>query len=204
MMSFLSYLESALGNHLWQTTVFAGAIWVVTLPLRRNQARVRYGLWLAASIKFFIPFSLFVELGSLLPAQQHVAVAMPASYAVNVVSQPFFQISAGVIPVAIRPSPMQQFVYALPAVLAGAWLGGVMRGAMVWGLRWLQVAKTLRQARRMERGREWEILQRLQGTIVANRQIPLLISQQMMEPGIFGALRLEADLAGTAVGAAGR
>ena len=35
-----------------------------TLMLRRNRAAVRHGLWLAASIKFLIPFSLLIGLGS--------------------------------------------------------------------------------------------------------------------------------------------
>jgi hypothetical protein len=54
----------ALGNHLWQSTlcvVFAG---LLTLILRKNHARARYGLWLAASVKFLIPFSLLVGIGS--------------------------------------------------------------------------------------------------------------------------------------------
>ena len=37
---------------------------VSTLALRKNQARVRHHLWLAASLKFLVPFSLLVSLGS--------------------------------------------------------------------------------------------------------------------------------------------
>jgi hypothetical protein len=57
----------ALANHLWQSTVFAVAAWLVALLLRRNQAQVRYGLWLAASLKFLIPLSLLIELGGFFP-----------------------------------------------------------------------------------------------------------------------------------------
>ena len=41
-----------LANHLWQTTLFAGAAGLLTLLLRKNRACVRYWLWIAASVKF--------------------------------------------------------------------------------------------------------------------------------------------------------
>lgn len=55
---------AAIGNHLWQSTVFAGVMALFALPLRRNRAALRYRLWLAASVKFLVPFSLLVTLGS--------------------------------------------------------------------------------------------------------------------------------------------
>lgn len=45
-----------LANHLWQSTVFAAAVALATMAMRRNSARLRYWLWLAASLKFLIPF----------------------------------------------------------------------------------------------------------------------------------------------------
>ena len=53
-----------LANHLWQSTLFACAIGLLTLALRKNRAAVRHGLWLAASVKFLLPLSLLVGLGS--------------------------------------------------------------------------------------------------------------------------------------------
>ena len=53
-----------LGDHLWQSTVCVFVAALLTLPLRRNQARVRYWIWLAASIKFLVPFSVLVALGN--------------------------------------------------------------------------------------------------------------------------------------------
>ena len=48
---------SPLANHLWQSTLFAVIAWLLTLALRKNRAAMRYWIWLAASIKFLIPFS---------------------------------------------------------------------------------------------------------------------------------------------------
>jgi bla regulator protein BlaR1 len=53
-----------LTNHLWQSTLFAAAAGLLTLAFRKNRAAVRYWLWLSASIKFLIPFSLLLSLGS--------------------------------------------------------------------------------------------------------------------------------------------
>ena len=59
-----SDIGPALGNHLWQSTLFAGAAGLLALTLRKNQARARYWVWLAASVKFLIPFSLLVAIGN--------------------------------------------------------------------------------------------------------------------------------------------
>jgi len=53
-----------LANHLWQSTLFAAAAGLLTVAFRRNHARARHALWLAASLKFLVPFSIFVGLGS--------------------------------------------------------------------------------------------------------------------------------------------
>jgi beta-lactamase regulating signal transducer with metallopeptidase domain len=54
----------AIINHLWQTTVVLAIIWAMTTVLQRNRASLRYQLWMLASIKFLVPFSLLVELGA--------------------------------------------------------------------------------------------------------------------------------------------
>jgi ABC-type Fe3+ transport system permease subunit len=57
-------IGATLGNHLWQSTLFAIVAGLLTLALRNNPARVRYWLWLAAAAKFLIPFSLLIGVGS--------------------------------------------------------------------------------------------------------------------------------------------
>jgi len=58
---FLSYSI----NHLWQSTLFAALAWllVVTL-LRSNRPQSRYAVWVAASVKFLVPFAALIDLGS--------------------------------------------------------------------------------------------------------------------------------------------
>lgn len=64
-MSFIAW--PPLANHLWQSTLFAGAAALLTWTLRNNRARVRHCVWLAASCKFLIPLSLLIALGGAIP-----------------------------------------------------------------------------------------------------------------------------------------
>jgi len=55
---------SPVANHLWQSTLFAGVAGLLTLALRKNRAQTRYWVWLAASMKFFVPLALLVAVGN--------------------------------------------------------------------------------------------------------------------------------------------
>ena len=57
----------ALTNHLWQSTLFVLAAGLVAAALRKNGADVRYRVWLIASLKFLVPFSILMSLGGALP-----------------------------------------------------------------------------------------------------------------------------------------
>src|SRR5467141_4274297 len=83
-------IAPALGNHLWQSTLFAIAAGLLTLILRKNHARARYWLWLAASVKFLIPLSFLVAMGSHLPWPRGSAGMHAGLYvAMDKVSHPF-------------------------------------------------------------------------------------------------------------------
>src|ERR1700691_5851373 len=94
-------VSPAVGNHLWQSTLFAAVAAMLTLALRKNQARVRYRLWLAASVKFLIPFSLLISLGGPLARPRNQAGVRNDLYSVaEGISQPFTRTAAHVVPVA--------------------------------------------------------------------------------------------------------
>lgn len=66
-------------NHLWQSTVCAAIAGLLTLLQRHHSARIRYGLWFAASVKFLVPFSLLVTLGRTLAAAHGVPELLNSS-----------------------------------------------------------------------------------------------------------------------------
>lgn len=181
----------AVANHLWQSTVFATVAWLMTRLLRKNRAQVRYRLWLTASVKFLIPFSLLIGLGSVLPRPPSVA-AQPALYsAVDIVAQPFNDHATLPAASTAHGAGWRGFLTAwLPLVLSVVWLCGAMTVLLVWYARRRQVCAILRRAAPVEDGRELTTLRRLENLIGGNMRITLMRSRELMEPGIFGILRL--------------
>ncbi len=83
---------AALSNHLWQSTAFAAAAGLLALLLRANRASVRHGLWMAASLKFLLPFSLLMTIGAwLAPAHDARAAAPAGAVTVSHITEPFAQ-----------------------------------------------------------------------------------------------------------------
>ena len=67
-------------NHLWQSTLFAAAAWLLTIAFRPNGARIRHWIWFAASAKFVVPFAVLVHLESALS----LTLAIPSTSARNI------------------------------------------------------------------------------------------------------------------------
>ena len=77
-------------NHLWQSTLFAVAAGLLTAALRKNRAQVRYWIWFTASLKFFLPFALLMNLGSHARFRR-IAPPPLVSFAMEQIAQPFPQ-----------------------------------------------------------------------------------------------------------------
>jgi bla regulator protein blaR1 len=176
---------AAVANHLWQSSVFAVAAWLTALQLRRNRAHVRHGIWLAASVKFLIPFSLLIDLGGFLRKPQHAPLSLQTTFstAMSVVSQPFSGLPAH--PMNAQSLP-EHFAVLLPEILAGVWVCGMVTVLLIWCTRWRKIYRVLHRAVPVKSGRELELLRRLETLAKVRRHIPVLRSVDMMEPGIFG------------------
>ncbi len=176
---------AAVANHLWQSSVFAVAAWLTALQLRRNRAHVRHGIWLAASVKFLIPFSLLIDLGGFLRKPQHAPLSLQTtlSTAMSVVGQPFSGLPAHSMNAQSLP---EHFTVLLPEILAGVWVCGMVTVLLIWCTRWRKIYRVLHRAVPVKSGRELELLRRLETLAKVRRHIPLLRSVDMMEPGIFG------------------
>src|SRR5215813_9156809 len=121
-----------IANHLWQSTLFTGAAGLLTLVLRNNAARVRHWVWVATAVKFLVPFSLLVALGS------HVHLrtmrgATPTNFSVvmDKVSQPFTGPTVLSPSFAIPPATTSP----LPIVLWTMWAIGFIAIACSWWVR---------------------------------------------------------------------
>lgn len=155
-------------NHLWQSTLFAAAAALLTLGLRKNRAHTRYWLWLVASVKFLIPFSLLVDVGS--HWGRHAAPAIPAvSYVIEQASQPF---STSPL-LTTTAAPASSLVDWAPAVLSTVWAIGSVALICFWWRRWRGLRAALRTASPLD----------LQIGMDA------MVSPAFAEPGVFGVRR---------------
>ena len=87
----MANLLISVGNHLWQSTLFALCVAALAVALHGAPAKARFWIWFAAMLKFLIPFSLLLGLGTALaPVRTSGTQLQPAPfYSVDAVSQPF-------------------------------------------------------------------------------------------------------------------
>jgi uncharacterized protein (TIGR03435 family) len=183
-------LAPALANHLWQSTLFALAAALLTLTLRKNHARARYWLWLAASVKFLIPFSFLVDIGSHLTWLRSAAGTKIGLYfALEEIGQPFAQSMMPGVARAVPSETFSSFVHLFPSLLAAAWLCGFVAVLFVWHARWRRISAVVREALPLREGREIEVLRRLERVAGIRNHIGMLLSRACLEPGIFGIAR---------------
>jgi uncharacterized protein (TIGR03435 family) len=132
-----------IANHLLQSTIFAVATGLLTLLLRNNHARTRYWIWLTASLKFLIPFSIFIELGHRLSWSTAPVIAQQPSLAIAIdtISQPFAPAGfSPAVPVHIATATPS----ILPTLLPAIWICGSIAVLIFWLIRWRRVAALLR------------------------------------------------------------
>jgi len=183
-------IASGIANHLWQSTVFAILAGFLTLVLRKNQARARYGLWFAASVKFLVPFSLLIGIGSHLATVRGPAPAKTSLYvAMQQVSQPFTQSVAPTVPSAVHATGLSGLAPLLPVFLVTVWFCGFAVVFFRWSARWRHLSVAMREAIPLREGREWEALRRLERKGDIRKPIKLVLSRGSLEPGIFGIFR---------------
>jgi uncharacterized protein (TIGR03435 family) len=132
---------NAVTNHLWQSTLFAIGVGLLTLAFRKNRAQVRYWLWFSASLKFLIPFSLLLNLGGFLgrsPAAKSLAV--PAvTYTIVRMAEPFPRSPAQV------PSEATHRDW-LPIALVSIWACGLGCIALIRLRGWLHIHAAVRSS----------------------------------------------------------
>jgi len=181
-------IAPSFGNHLWQSTLFACVIALSMLALRSNRARIRYWLWLAASLKFLIPFSLLVGIGSHLASTRASVTPKTGLYFVmEQVGQPFTRQAIAETPNATPSTVSQNLIHLVPALLV-VWLCGFAVVLFVWCVRWRRISAAVREATRLHDGRELEALRRLDTVAGMPKLIEIRSTRTSLEPGIFGTV----------------
>jgi len=157
--------------HLWQSTVVAAIAWLLALTLRNNHARTRHWVWMIASMKFLIPFSLFIASGKALRPAAAIPMKSPAlATAMEQIAQPFQQ-TQSLATTGIADSSHGGHI--VPLLLIAAWACGSFIVAFSWWRKWRQIRAAVRAA----------------SPAAIPAGIPVLSSSTMLEPGVFGILR---------------
>jgi len=157
-----------IANHLWQSTLIAAVAGLLSLALRKQRAQVRYALWLAASVKFLVPFALLVNIGSQFQWRTAVTVVRsPLPIAMEQISQPFSR--SGAAPLS-TVTPAANQVLAVPLVF---WVCGFAAVFFSWLKRWRHVRAAVRAASPL------------------SLDVPLKVvsSPVPLEPGVFGIFK---------------
>lgn len=169
---------SDIANHLWQSTVFAGVVVLLALALRKNHASIRYGLWLTASVKFLLPFSLLIAVGRQVdwpskpvePAAALISVVQPFSSAQSPVATPETVIqTVRSVHTPVAPAPPSR----LPMILLTLWLSGAGFVMLLWLRDWRRMRLSLKNASEVD----------------FDMPLRVFIAETPTEPGIVGVLR---------------
>jgi bla regulator protein BlaR1 len=182
-------MSSALVNHLWQSTAFAAIAWLLTLALLKYPARVRFSVWMLASIKFLIPFALLTSLGAhwARPNPQH-QVHVVFYTVIQEFSQPFVAGHA----TAAGPAALGHSVDIRSSgfvLLATLWLCGCLVMVVRWTLQWMSARRVINDAAPVDEGREVLALRRVEAEARSRKPIAIVITSRALEPGIFGVIR---------------
>ncbi len=138
---------------------------LMTLVFRKNRAKVRYGLWLSASLKFFMPFALLTSLGS------HFRPAPEVSLTIQRIIVPFLDDSLSWPARVVMPPP--RTVDWASVGIGAVWLCGFLTVAFLRLRCWLGIRAAVRASTLLPISSEVEI-----------RSAP-----GMLEPGVVGWVR---------------
>jgi beta-lactamase regulating signal transducer with metallopeptidase domain len=169
-------IQAAL-DHLWQSTLFALAIGLLVLILRRNSARLRYGLWFAASLKFLIPFALLAGLGRALSPLFASSASAPALIPLEPMVRPLAEAARPAFVAVTQPASVYS-VTATPQpdwtlILFVLWSIGFLAVIARWALRWVHLRNVLRDS----------------VDFPLSAPVDIKVAPSSLEPGLVGILR---------------
>jgi len=156
-------------NHLWQSSCIALLAGLLAFVLRKNSPKVRYWVWLSASLKFLIPFALLVSLGGVVPRPTRRPVSVAAPGFTNTLVQIAQPISPALKPAVSVHTPLDW----APVAIGVVWVLGFLAIMLGRCRTWLGFRAALRSGTPIE----------------LPIPIPALVTPGAEEPGVVGFLR---------------
>ncbi|HND18670.1 MAG TPA: M56 family metallopeptidase, partial [Acidobacteriota bacterium] len=195
-MTFLEWLNTvsqtawpAVVNHLWQTLLFVGLAWGVVKVLKHGPARLRFFVWSLAAVKLAVP----AILGALL--LQQVGVRAPEiltpvaqivkTSVITVSSTPEVMINELVVIQGTRPGV--QWLNT-PLFCTFVWFGGMVFLLSRWLMKRASFLRVLHQAVVCSGERELKALEGAKARLGFEKDVRLVLSRHIPEPGVWGVL----------------
>jgi TonB family protein len=176
-----------IGNHLWQSTLFGAVALFCIYLLRRSPARVRYTVWVITLCKFALPAILLALLASQIGfdfSALRFGQSRDNARVFVQFTEPIYQLQWQES--ATETPQHQNDIYSLLTIL---WFCGFL--ALSW--RWLkqrrQFLKAMRAGSFVRHGTEAYTLKRVQSWLQIKRNIRLVLSPAIVEPGVWGVFR---------------
>jgi bla regulator protein BlaR1 len=119
---------------------------LLAFVLRTNSAKVRYWVWLSASLKFLLPFALLVSLGSVVPRPVRYRVSVPAP----VFPDTLVQIAEPFSPTPNATVPAHAPLRWVPFAIGVVWALGFLAITLARCRSWLGVRAALRASTPIE------------------------------------------------------
>jgi bla regulator protein blaR1 len=168
-----AYLQP-FATHLWQSSLFAGVAGLIAHVLRKNGASLRCWLWLTASAKFLVPFSLLINLGSRFGWRLgSVTARIQVSSLMGEIGQSFVQ-----APSVSLLAPTPQVPSQIPTILFGMWFCGFALAVFCWLRAWLNIRAAMRKGSPSQAD-----------LTVGRISVKVIDSPSLLEPCVFGIFR---------------
>lgn len=165
-------MTAAILDHLWQSSLVALLLGILTLLFRNNSAGTRYWLWFLASVKFLAPFALLTALGHSLFSHTVSAGSFRLLSRIEPAATPF----AAVTTASNQPSVSHSILasnFPWAALVLAVWAGGFATLVWVW----------------LKRARALSVIVRQAKPLILQSHVPVKTTSQLLEPGLVGVLR---------------
>ena len=180
-------IGAPLADHLWQSTLFAAIAGLLTLLLAKNHASTRYSIWLIASLKFLIPFSLLMAVGSHFQwAHQSAPSPIQVVAAMGSFGEPFAIVNTASRAIVAKTELQVLVARMLPAMLLLLWCAGFVSVLSYWLFRLRGITAVARNAKTLQEGRECSALCRADEALNVSHLVRVARSDAVFEPGILG------------------
>jgi bla regulator protein blaR1 len=167
--------------HLWQSTLCLLLAAVLALVFRRASARIRHTIWTFASVKFLVPFSLFVLAGDYIGSLASPLASPQVTIDIRWLDRPLSLWNLGGYPAFLGGQTL--------VLLAVVWALGTA-GLTAWRWReWQALARLLRVSTPLDEGREVRLLRGITRIRTRPQQIEILQCHSTLEPGVLGIVR---------------